>query len=61
MPRVFICSRGSYFDEPNLSEIPIANEFPEVFKDVPASPLDSEINFTIDLVLGTTPIYKAPY
>ena len=49
------------FAEPNLSEIHIVNEFSEVFKDVLGLPPDWEIKFTFDLVIGITPISKAPY
>jgi len=42
-------------------DIPIVWEFPEVFQEVPGLPLDREIEFSIDLVPGTTPISKAPY
>ena len=48
-------------DEPNLSKIPVVNEFPKVFKDVSKLSPDREIKFTIDLVPGTAPISKAPY
>ena len=47
--------------KPNLNEIPIANEFFQVFKDVPVLLPNREIEFSIDLVSGTTPISKALY
>ena len=47
--------------ELDLSGIPIAREFPQVFQEVLGLPPDREIDFTIELVRGTTPISKAPY
>lgn len=47
---------------PKLEDIPIVNEFLEVFLDKhPGLPSDREIEFTIDLLPGTTSISKAPY
>jgi len=42
-------------------EIPIVQEFLEVFQEVPGLPPDREIEFAIELLLGTTTISKAPY
>ena len=40
----------------------VVNEFPEVFpKEVPGLPPEREIEFLIDLLLGTGPISIAPY
>ena len=48
--------------ESKLNEIPIANEFPEVFpSDIPGLPPKREIEFSIDLLPGTGPISIAPY
>ncbi|GKV30687.1 hypothetical protein SLEP1_g39472 [Rubroshorea leprosula] len=45
-----------------LEDIPVLCEFPDVFpEDLSGSPLNKEIEFAIDLVLGTRPISKAPY
>ncbi|KAK1607066.1 hypothetical protein QYE76_030739 [Lolium multiflorum] len=45
-----------------LEDIPVVNEFQDVFpKELPGMPPDREIEFTIDLIPGTTPIAKAPY
>lgn len=42
--------------------VPIVREFTDVFpKDLPGLPPDREIEFVIDLVLGTGPISIAPY
>ena len=42
--------------------IDVVQEFLKVFlDDLPRLPLDREIKFVIDVMLGTTPISKAPY
>jgi hypothetical protein len=42
--------------------VPVVNEFPDVLPmEFPGMPPDLDINFVIDLVLGTAPIYKRPY
>ena len=46
----------------NLEEIPVVREFPDVFpEELPGMPPDREIEFTIDLIPGTTPIAQPPY
>ena len=45
----------------DLNKIPVAREYPQVFQEVPGLPPNREIEFTIELVPGTTPISKAPY
>jgi hypothetical protein len=48
--------------ESRLEDIPVVNEFQDVFpQELPGMPPDREIEFTIDLILGTTPIAQAPY
>ena len=45
-----------------LSEIPVVNEFMDVFPDeLPGVPVDREIDFTIELLPGTSPISITPY
>ena len=45
-----------------IENIPIVSEFPEVFpKDLPGLPPDREIEFSVDLLLGSGSISKAPY
>nr|KYP39237.1 Retrovirus-related Pol polyprotein from transposon 17.6 [Cajanus cajan] len=45
-----------------LDEIPLVREFPKVFpNDVSSLPPEREIEFSIDLVSGTSPISIAPY
>jgi len=42
-------------------DIPIMQEFLDVFQEVQGLPPDQEIEFAIELLPGTTPISKAPY
>jgi len=44
-----------------LKDIPIVNDFSDVFAAVSGVPLDRSDPFTIELEPGTTPISKAPY
>ncbi|MCI65904.1 cellular nucleic acid-binding protein, partial [Trifolium medium] len=45
-----------------MEELPIVSEFPDVFPaDVSDVPPEREVEFTIDLVPGTSPISMAPY
>jgi hypothetical protein len=42
--------------------VPVVNEFPDVFpEDLPGMPPDRDIEFVIELKLGTAPIYKTPF
>jgi hypothetical protein len=44
------------------SEVPVVNEFPDVFlEELPGMPPDRDIEFVIELKLGTSPIYKTSY
>jgi hypothetical protein len=46
----------------NLEEIPVVCDYPDVFPDdLPGMPPDRDIEFVIDLQLGTTPISKRAY
>jgi hypothetical protein len=48
--------------EAKLEDILVVNEFMDVFpQELPGMPPDREIEFTIDLKPGTTPISQAPY
>jgi len=47
--------------DPDLNKILVAREYPQVFQEVPGLPPDRKIEFTIELIPGTTPISKAPY
>ena len=45
-----------------LEDILVVRDFPNVFlDDLPGLPPESEVEFIIDLVLGTVPISKTPY
>ena len=45
-----------------LEDIPVVKEFPDVFPDdISGLPLDREIEFVIELIIGTEPISIPPY
>ena len=45
-----------------MDDVSIVQDYPDVFlEDFPGVPLVRQVEFRIDLVLGTTPIAKAPY
>ena len=46
----------------DVEKIPVVKEFPNVFpKELLGIPLEREVDLSIEIVLGTTPISKAPY
>jgi hypothetical protein len=46
----------------SIEELRVVREFLDVFpEDLPGMPLDREIEFVIDLLLGTARIAKRPY
>jgi hypothetical protein len=46
----------------SIADIPIVCKFPDVFLDnLPGLPLDRDVEFKIELILGTAPISKRPY
>ncbi|KAI5339250.1 hypothetical protein L3X38_018522 [Prunus dulcis] len=46
----------------NLEDIPVVCDFPDIFPDdLPGLPPEREIEFTIELLPGTSPIYQTPY
>ena len=46
----------------NLEEVPVIKEFPDVFpEELPGLPLEREVDMSIEVVQGMTPISKAPY
>jgi hypothetical protein len=56
------CTKVNQLDSSQGSEIPVINEFPDVFpEDFPGMPLDRDIEFVIELKPGTAPIYKTPF
>ncbi|WMV25939.1 hypothetical protein MTR67_019324 [Solanum verrucosum] len=49
-------------ETPTLLSVPVVNEFPEVFpNDLPVVPSEREIDFGIDLLPDTQPIFFPPY
>jgi len=45
-----------------LPQIPLVCEFPDVFpEELPGLPPDREVEFAIELILGTAPISRRPY
>ena len=46
----------------NLEDIPVIKEFSYVFPgELPGLPLEREVDLSIEVLPGTTPISKAPY
>ena len=49
-------------EEVQLKDILVVQEFPDVFpEELPGLPLERELEFIIELVLGTSPISIIPY
>jgi hypothetical protein len=56
------CVKVSQLDASQGLEVPVVNEFPDVFpKELLGMPPDRDIEFVIESKPGTTPIYKTPY
>jgi hypothetical protein len=52
----------NYLDAASSLNIRIVSEFPDVFpEELPGMPPDREIEFVIELVPDTAPIFKRPY
>ena len=48
--------------ETKIENIAVIREYPDVFsEDLPSLPPDRKVEFSIDLLLGISPISKAPY
>ena len=46
----------------DVEKISVVSEFPDVFpKELPGIPLEREVDLSIEIVLGTTPVSRAPY
>ena len=45
----------------NIGDHAVLTEFEDVFQEVPKLPLKRDINFSINLMPGATPVSKAPY
>ena len=57
-PKPMVCN----MEAKTLEEVPIVCEYPNVFpEELPGMPPDRDIEFIIDLLLGTGPIAKRPY
>jgi hypothetical protein len=55
-------AKVNQLDASQGSEVPVVNEFPDVFpEELPCMPLDRDIEFVIELKPGTAPIYKTTY
>ncbi|GJS10853.1 putative reverse transcriptase domain-containing protein [Tanacetum coccineum] len=49
-------------EEKRLEDVPIVQDFPEVFpEDLPGLPLTRQVEFQIDVIPGTAPVARAPY
>jgi hypothetical protein len=56
------CAKVNQLEASQGSEVPVVNEFPDVFlEELPGMPPDRDIEFVIELKPGTTHIYKTPY
>jgi hypothetical protein len=56
------CKKVNQQDASQVSEVPVVNEFPDVFpEEFPGMPPNQDIEFVIELKAGTAPIYKTPY
>ena len=52
----------SKIDQIELENILVVREFSDVFpKELPGSPLEREVDLSIKIFSGTTPISRAPY
>jgi hypothetical protein len=45
----------------NIGDHAVLNEFEDVFQEVPGLPLKRDIDFSVNLMPGVTPVSKAPY
>jgi hypothetical protein len=59
-------SRKAYYKKsvtrPTLDQVPVVCEYPDVFpEELPGMPPDRDIEFIIELILGTAPIAQRPY
>jgi hypothetical protein len=55
-------TKVNQIDVIQVSEVPVVNEFPDVFlEELPGRPSSRDIEFVIELKPRTTPIYKTPY
>ncbi|GKF23067.1 hypothetical protein Tco_0075389, partial [Tanacetum coccineum] len=53
---------AKYHAEKQLEEVPIVQDFPEVFpEDLSGIPPTCQVEFQIDLIPGAAPVARAPY
>nr|GEZ84219.1 putative reverse transcriptase domain-containing protein [Tanacetum cinerariifolium] len=53
---------GTVSKEKRVEDVPVIHDFPEVFpEDLPRLPPPRQVEFRIDLILGATPVARAPY
>jgi hypothetical protein len=45
----------------SIEDHPILRDFEDVFREIPRSPPKRDIDFSIDLVPGASPVSKTPY
>jgi hypothetical protein len=56
------CAKVNQLNASQGSEVPVVNEFPDVFpEELPGMPPDRDIESMIELKPGTSPIYKTSY
>ncbi|GJT53064.1 putative reverse transcriptase domain-containing protein [Tanacetum coccineum] len=61
-PNVVTVTEKKKLDEKRLEDIFVVREFLEVFpEDLPGLPPVRQVEFQIDLILGATPVARAPY
>jgi hypothetical protein len=55
-------AKVNQLDTSQGSKVPMVSEFPDVIlEELPDMPPDRDIEFVIELMYGTIPIYKSPY
>jgi hypothetical protein len=55
-------AKVNQLDASQGSEVPVVNEFPDVFpEELPGMPPDRDIEFVTELKPGAAPIYKTPF
>jgi hypothetical protein len=63
LPRKIDLASTTYAVQTTLiAKIPVVCDFPDVFPDeLPGLPPDRDVEFAIELILGTPPISRRPY
>ncbi|GAU38281.1 hypothetical protein TSUD_119620 [Trifolium subterraneum] len=57
-----VCASLITEEKPGVAELPVVNEFPDVFPDdISDLPPEREVEFAINVVSGTQPVSMAPY